>query len=106
MADKKKSPLQQFSDQSKYIRKFDHFMDTYNNSTDINHNFKHFRVGQTVFINEEESNYGGLKGKIVAGFSKEKDKLRIKFKNGKSAFVDKFFVERISYSDYEDDKEV
>ena len=102
-----RKPLQQFSDQSKYVKKYDEWTNdkSYDNATDFEPQAHKYRIGTTVRIHENHFKYGGLKGKVILGFSKDPEKIKIQFKDGKEAFVERYHIEKISVSDYNDDRD-
>lgn len=85
-----------------YVKKWYTYWDTI--STDINYT-NNWKLGDTVSISEEHE-FGGKKGKISLGFSKDSEMLCVKFKDGKKEFVDKSYIKKISIYEYLDDKEI
>jgi len=87
---------------TKYVKKWEMYWDT-NKSTDINYT-NHWKLGETVVINDNHDKFAGEKGKIALGFSKEGDMVCIELKNGKKEFIDKYYLSKISIYDYLEDK--
>ena len=52
-------------------------------------------------VDTKSDNFGD-KGRIILGFSKEPNMLRVELKNGNKLFVDKIFLKKISIYDCED----
>lgn len=85
-----------------YVKKWFMYWDTL--STDINYS-NNWKLGDTVEIVAEHE-FANKKGKITLGFSKEPDKLCVKFKDGKKEFIEKDYIRKISIFDYLDEKEI
>jgi hypothetical protein len=84
---------------TKYVKKWDVYWS--GNSTDINYS-NNWKVGDTIEIVDTKSDNFGDKGRIILGFSKEPNMLRVELKNGNKLFVDKIFLKKISIYDCED----
>ena len=85
---------------TKYVKKWMMYWND-KTSTDISYT-NHWKLGETVEITENHEKFGGLKGKIALGFSKDSNELCVKLKDGKKEFVDKDFIRKISIYDYLD----
>lgn len=86
---------------SNYVKKWDTYWDGL--STDINYS-NNWKLGDTVSIVSEDEKFNGKKGRISLGFTKEPNKLCVKFKNGDKDFFEKDIIRKISISDYLDEK--
>lgn len=88
---------------SKYCMKFDTYFKQWNNSTDINIS-NNYKLGENVIVSGiedgKEIEHFGKKGTIVLGFGKNPDDLKIEFKDGTKALVDKMYISKISLYDF------
>src|SRR6478735_5404804 len=71
---------------NKYVKKWFMFWDTL--STDINCS-NNWKLGDTIEVCLEHTEYSGLKGKIIPKFSNNPEEIGIELKDGKKVFVDK-----------------
>ena len=82
---------------TKYIKKWDTYWKGI--STDINYS-NSWKIGEYVQVVDNNEEFGGKKGKIILGFSKNPAELKVEFKDGGKKFIDKSDLNKISIYDY------
>ena len=88
------SEIQRQFNNMNYIKGYKSHSSAYGNSTEIT---TRFRLGDRVEVDINEDKHGGKKGKICVGFSKDnKDMLKVEFEEGKSALIEKTFLQKIA----------